>query len=805
MKTVCAARICKYSSEIEDSTDVTFINFPNDDSSKIWAHHCGREDLLMKSNEELHSNYHVCSHHIEDRYYRTRSVFDRDEQIESAENVVLSYCDMDIEIDQYRDISMKFSDLCRICGESSSDSIEIFSPKGMKLKLKEKINLHLPIKVDMEDLMPLKLCLNCYNKLEIVHSLVVASLKTDMRLKRFMNINEELNYDHRYSGIAKKYFMEITEEMCMREASDVTSVQLSSDKVEGIMSQEISFTNDLRREGQPNLNELLESQDEGNETESYPENEATMSNEIHPIRCDDTFKRRETFEDHEISFTEEEAQKKEKTENRASTRESSDVKFVEHKISCKLHQDEQYEICNVARDSCKIYKDAYDANNIVLMETNKRCGHCGSLYSTKKELLNHISKYHDGRLLFKCIDCDRSFEKWSSLDVHEATHRVDKPYLCDLCGKSFKHSNNLRGHKRTHLDDSQKKRHVCDVCGNAFRSRFHLREHMNQHDGTKPYSCEKCSKAFCKRIQLRQHKLSHGLNHHVCPICGAAFNRKGNMNTHLKRHNSDGTYACSVCTRRCKSMSELKLHRKEHTQQDIIESIRRKSADKIVWQCESCERVFPTRSLLMNHKRTHEGNRTGVECDVCGKKLGSKSSLTYHKRSVHSKERPHVCQYCGESVVSREARLLHERIHTGERPYVCGVCNMEYKCSSNLSQHMKTHTGVKPYKCERCEKSFTRRGALHVHERVHTGVKPFVCGTCGRSFSQKSDMIKHGRTHEAKWLRCERCGEVFVKKKEILKHVASHEQNDPVMLELARVEVSRIPAYNVHSMPRRFQ
>lgn len=78
--------------------------------------------------------------------------------------------------------------------------------------------------------------------------------------------------------------------------------------------------------------------------------------------------------------------------------------------------------------------------------------------------------------------------------------------------------------------------------------RFHLGEHMNQHNGNRPYSCEQCGKAFYKRIQLRQHKLSHGSNKHVCPVCDATFNRRGNMNTHMKRHNAVGAYTCSVST-----------------------------------------------------------------------------------------------------------------------------------------------------------------------------------------------------------------------------------------------------------------
>lgn len=106
-----------------------------------------------------------------------------------------------------------------------------------------------------------------------------------------------------------------------------------------------------------------------------------------------------------------------------------------------------------------------------LTKPSKRCGHCKEVYHDRKNLLDHIMELHKGQLLFKCSTCDKTYEKWSSLDIHEATHRLDKPYLCDLCGKSFKHSNNLRGHKRIHLDESVKKRHVCDICGNAFRSR----------------------------------------------------------------------------------------------------------------------------------------------------------------------------------------------------------------------------------------------------------------------------------------------------------------------------------------------
>ncbi|XP_076637970.1 uncharacterized protein LOC143350063 isoform X1 [Colletes latitarsis] len=872
MKVVCAAKNCKYSSENEDSTHVIFINFPNDDTSKIWAHHCGRTDLLMKSNEELHLNCYICSHHIEDHYYISKSdpviinqhavptlfesdvlskkdlrnILDRDEKTEVTNNVVLSYCDVDTEINQYRDISIRFPNLCRICGEPSLDGIEIFTEKGIELKLKDKISFHLPIVVDMEDLMPQKLCMNCYNKLEIAHSLVVTSLKTDMKLKRFLNINEEMNYDNKYNAIVKACSLDIAKEICSNEANQSTSIELSSDKVdeivmnqdittklnylENIDTQKTDFASNVRKEMQSELNNFIESYNKENKedtsvnkTTNNPNNDATNNiNKIACFHCKDSFKTQEIFKNHKMLCDEEEIiiqKQKEitsdinneeemafhfvtKTCNICDKRFNDEKLFAEHEFShCEHYQEKQCQIpdkLSITKEQQNIYEHSLAINPTATVETNKQCGHCESIYCIKKDLLNHIEKCHGGQLLFKCIKCNKSYEKWSSLDVHEATHRIDKPYLCDLCGKSFKHSNNLRGHKRTHLDDTRKKRHVCEICGNAFRSRFHLGEHMNQHNGNKPYSCEKCGKAFYKRIQLRQHKLSHGVNKHICPICGAAFNRKGNMNTHLKRHdNGDGIYTCSVCAYRCKSMSELKLHRKKHTEEDIIESIRKKCTDKTVWQCEVCSRIFSTRAVLLNHERIHKGEKMNVKCNICGKQLANKNSLIYHNKSIHSKERPHMCQYCGGAFVSKESRLIHERIHTGERPYICKICNMEYKCSSNLNQHMKIHSGIKPHRCTYCDKSFTRKGALRVHERIHTGEKPFSCDTCGKMFSQKNDMLKHTKMHKVKTMRCEQCDEVFTKRKDILKHVALHEQENPIVQEYVEVR-QHIQPYNVN-------
>ncbi|XP_063984668.1 zinc finger protein 37-like [Diachasmimorpha longicaudata] len=836
MKVVCAAPNCKYSSDHEDSSHVIFVSFPNDDTATVWAHNCGRPDLIMKSNEELHLNYYICSDHIEDQYFLSKTnpiiitqgaiptlfsievqpgqldsfkpsysssdvinplelsdcqetyvgggseyqntiyngnipndndgadEIDGNEEVQSQQENNLNFENISVNIDHFEDMTMRFLNLCRICGKNATEYINIFDGREDGVTLQEKIRIHLPIVMESEDGLPQKICGDCHGRIESVHALVITSLLNDMKLRKFLNLPNKYNYEEKYRALVSQYELHSTTEAFF----------------DGITHESCDF---------PKNSESPSSPCPEKEKPSKFVLHADLNNLIlQPLQFQNEERTKTDVHSPPVMLTAE-VMIEEQPEQMNSS-EGHDGFHAEPDSASVLRADANPS----GKDVLLNDNDGAGAPEQVSVRSSRRCGHCSQSFLHRKDLQSHITEAHNGEgALFKCGLCDKSYEKWSSLDVHEATHRQDKPYLCDLCGKSFKHSNNLRGHKRVHLDAARKKRHVCETCGSAFRSRFHLREHMNQHDGNKPYVCEQCGKAFSKRIQLRQHKLSHGTNKYACPICGMTFNRRGNMNTHFKRHsNSDGTYKCSVCDCKCKSMSDLKSHRKTHSLNDIIESIKQRSIDQTIFQCSTCSRVFSKRTHLSNHERIHKVDQPKVECDKCGKKLANKSSLRYHVKSMHTCERTHLCQFCGDAFISREARLIHERIHTGERPYSCKLCNMEYRCSSNLSQHMKAHAEVRPFVCQYCSKSFTRRSAVTVHERIHTGERPFVCSVCNRGFYQKYDMVKHEKTHEIKILKCEKCEETFNSKSEILKHLECSHNSERQSTEVSGeyVEIS---------------
>ncbi|XP_042878723.1 zinc finger E-box-binding homeobox protein zag-1-like isoform X2 [Penaeus japonicus] len=77
--------------------------------------------------------------------------------------------------------------------------------------------------------------------------------------------------------------------------------------------------------------------------------------------------------------------------------------------------------------------------------------------------------------VFQCDQCDKSFNKQSSLARHKYEHSGKRPFKCDLCPKAFKH-------------------------------KHHLTEHSRLHTGEKPFQCDKCLKRFSHSGSYSQHR-----------------------------------------------------------------------------------------------------------------------------------------------------------------------------------------------------------------------------------------------------------------------------------------------------------
>lgn len=56
----------------------------------------------------------------------------------------------------------------------------------------------------------------------------------------------------------------------------------------------------------------------------------------------------------------------------------------------------------------------------------------------------------------------------STLSQHRAIHSDARPYICEICKKTFNRVSTLISHRKTH---SEKKPHMCRVCGKGFHQK----------------------------------------------------------------------------------------------------------------------------------------------------------------------------------------------------------------------------------------------------------------------------------------------------------------------------------------------
>nr|CAD7454435.1 unnamed protein product [Timema tahoe] len=271
-----------------------------------------------------------------------------------------------------------------------------------------------------------------------------------------------------------------------------------------------------------------------------------------------------------------------------------------------------------------------------------KCWQCDKTFQTKQSFEVHQKAIHEGVKPFVCEVCDRTFAYQNSLKCHMlASHcedakglDKDKGYPCDMCDKKFNHPSSVVYHKEAEHNNGRV--FVCNKCGKGFRHRQLLQRHQLVHSEDRPYVCKSCGASFKTKANLLNHQPTHtGEKKYFCELCGQQFAHKTSLTLHYRWHTGKPRF---------------KLHVKRHT-------------GERPWKCDFCGKSFLHKDTWKCHTRRHKGERP-FQCHYCARGFTEQWALKKHLR-LHTGEKPYTCNTCGKCFADCSNLAKHKKVHKG--------------------------------------------------------------------------------------------------------------------------------------------
>ena len=160
------------------------------------------------------------------------------------------------------------------------------------------------------------------------------------------------------------------------------------------------------------------------------------------------------------------------------------------------------------KDVCSLYnKSKVDTILQSLGPKDVVCILCKKEFSTKQHLKDHLKAKHFGKTSYFCKICEKYFTDATSLGAHKRAHDPElRKFHCSKCDKSFTTQPKLAEHMPTHGE----RVYLCQFCRQkSFKHLKGVREHEStcqaNPNAEGPFICRICGRSYKEKRGRKRH------------------------------------------------------------------------------------------------------------------------------------------------------------------------------------------------------------------------------------------------------------------------------------------------------------